>query len=176
MKPPWIFSTISSPPTTSAPASWRFLLLLAAGDGEHALGLAQAVRQHDGAAHHLVGVLGIDAEPQRQLDGLVELRELDFLHERDRLFDRVGPIGGDLRAGGREFLAVLLHDDLLWCKRALRALPLVAAKAGRRRHLVSWGPPSVATYPIDVQPHRPRRAGDGLDRRLRATRSSGPAS
>ncbi len=106
MNPPWIFSTISSPPTMSAPASWRFLLLLAAGDRQHALGLAEAVRQHDGAAHHLVGVLGIDAEPQRQLDGLVELRELDFLHERDRVFDRVGPIGGDLRSRGREFLAV----------------------------------------------------------------------
>ena len=56
----------------------RFLLLLAAGNREHALALAEAVRQDDRAAHHLIGVLRIDAEPQRQLDGLVELRELDL--------------------------------------------------------------------------------------------------
>jgi hypothetical protein len=51
-------------------------------NAQHALGLAEAVRQHDRAAHHLIGVLRIDAEPQRELDGLVELRELDLLHER----------------------------------------------------------------------------------------------
>ena len=71
----------------------RFLLLVAAGDRQHALGLAEPVRQHDRAAHHLVGVLRIDAQAQRQLDGLVELGELDLLHERDGLFERVRPIG-----------------------------------------------------------------------------------
>ena len=35
---------------------------------------ARAVRQIADAAHHLVGVLGIDAEVHRDLDRLVELR------------------------------------------------------------------------------------------------------
>src|SRR5207247_783528 len=54
-----------------------FLLLFAARDGEHALAPAEAVRQHDRAPHHLIGVLRIHAEPERQLDGLVELGKLD---------------------------------------------------------------------------------------------------
>ena len=78
VQPPMIFSTISSPPTIVGAGFLRFLLLVAAGDGQDALGLAEAVRQDDRAAHHLVGVLGIDAEPMGQLDGLVELGELDF--------------------------------------------------------------------------------------------------
>ena len=103
----------------------RFLLLLAAGDGQHALGLAEPVRQHDRAAHHLVGVLRIDAEPQRQLDGLVELRELDFLHERDGLFDRVGPIAATCARAAVNFLPCFRMHDLPWCKRAAdAALPL----------------------------------------------------
>ena len=58
----WIFSTISSPPTKSAPAASRFAHFVAGGDDQNLLRLAEAVRQNDGAAHHLVGVLGIDAE------------------------------------------------------------------------------------------------------------------
>ena len=122
IQPPLIFSTSSSPPTMSAPASCGFLLLLAAGDGEHALGLAEAVRQHDGAADHLVGVLGIDAKPQGELDGLVELRELDFLHERNRFFDRIRSDRGDLRSRGGVFLAVLRIESP-WCKRARSRSP-----------------------------------------------------
>ena len=37
------------------------------------------------AAHHLVGVTGIDAEIHRDLDGLVELRVGALLDELDRL-------------------------------------------------------------------------------------------
>jgi hypothetical protein len=37
------------------------------------------MRQNDCAAHHLVGVLGIDAEAQRDLDGFVKFGELDLL-------------------------------------------------------------------------------------------------
>ena len=59
----------------------RFLLLLAAGNHEHFLALAEAVRQHDGAADHLVGMLRIDAEAAGQLDGLIELGEFDFLEQ-----------------------------------------------------------------------------------------------
>ena len=66
-----------------------FALLVAAGDGQDLLALAQPVRQHDGAADHLVGVLRIDAKAHRQLDGLVELGELHLLHQGNGFFDRV---------------------------------------------------------------------------------------
>ena len=87
----------------------RFLLFFAAGDREHALGLAKAVRKDDRAAHHLIGVLGIDAQTKRQFHGLVEFRVFDLLHERDRVFDRIRSIGDDLRTGGCVFLAVCSH-------------------------------------------------------------------
>ena len=45
------------------------------------LRLAQPVRQNDRAAHHLVRVLRIDAQPQRHFDGFVELREFHFLQK-----------------------------------------------------------------------------------------------
>ena len=91
-----------------------FLLLLAAGDREHPLALSETVRQHDRPTHHLVGVFGIHAQTERHLDGLVELRELDLLHERDRVFDGIGPVGGDLRARCREFLAPFAHRLSSW--------------------------------------------------------------
>src|SRR5581483_2844800 len=83
----------------------------AAGDREDALALAEAVRQHHRAAHHLIGVLRIDAEAERHVHRLVELGELDLLHERNRLLDRGGPIDGDLRPRRAEFLAALSHDS-----------------------------------------------------------------
>jgi hypothetical protein len=39
--------------------------------------------QDDRSADHLIGVLGIDAQSQVQLDSLVELGELDLLKKRD---------------------------------------------------------------------------------------------
>ena len=50
-------------------------LLGLVADGEHgdAGGLTGAVRQVDGAAHHLVGLAGVDAEPDGDLDGRVLL-------------------------------------------------------------------------------------------------------
>ena len=49
--------------------------------------LPGAVRQHERAADHLVGVLGIDARDDGEVDGLVELGVRRLLHERARLFD-----------------------------------------------------------------------------------------
>jgi hypothetical protein len=86
----------------------RFLLFLGAGNRQHPLALAQPMRQDDRAADHLVGVLRVDAEAKRDLDGLVELRELHLLHEGDGLLDRVRTIG-HLLPGGSEFLACLSH-------------------------------------------------------------------
>ncbi len=88
----------------------RFLLLLAAGDRQHALALAEAVRKDDRAAHHLVRVLGIDAEAERHVHRLVELGVLHLLHQRNRFLDRVDLIDRNLRLGSGEFLAVLFHE------------------------------------------------------------------
>src|SRR3972149_5944174 len=51
----------------------RLALLLALREDGHADALADAAREHDRAAHHLVGVLGIDAEPEQQVERLGEL-------------------------------------------------------------------------------------------------------
>ena len=68
----------------------RLLELLARGDHQDLLALpAEPVRQHHGAAHHLVGVLGVDAEAHRDLDRLVELREGALRDHRDGLGQRV---------------------------------------------------------------------------------------
>jgi hypothetical protein len=70
------------------------------------------VRQHHGAPHHLVGVLGIHAKPQRELDGLVELGEFDFLHERDGVLERVAPVVGHLCPRRLVLFTVPAHDYL----------------------------------------------------------------
>src|SRR5207247_1542104 len=60
-------------PHDVGPPLARLALLVALREDRDAYRLADAVRQHHRAAHHLVGVLGIDTEPERQVDGLVEL-------------------------------------------------------------------------------------------------------
>ena len=65
------------------------LLFVAGGDHQHLLRFAQTVGQHDGAADHLVGVLGIDSQAHVQLHGFVELGEFDFLNQRHGLLDRI---------------------------------------------------------------------------------------
>ena len=70
----------------------RFLLLLALGDHEHALGLSGAVREQGRASDHLIGVLGIDAEEHRELDRLVELGEGDLLEQTERLVQLIRPL------------------------------------------------------------------------------------
>src|ERR1019366_3941274 len=80
----------------------RFLGLaqfIAAGDHQHLFRLAEAVRHEDGAADHLVGVLGIDAEAHMYFHGLVEFCVLDFLDKRNGLFQEVIP-GFDLLLRG----------------------------------------------------------------------------
>ena len=57
----------------SAPASLAFCRIVALGEHGDAHGFADTVRQHDGAAHHLVGFTRIDAEVHGDVDGLVEL-------------------------------------------------------------------------------------------------------
>ena len=64
-------------------------LLLALGEHRHPHRLADAVRQHDGSAHHLVGMLGIDPEPQRHVHRLVELGVGQLLEDAEGLLDGV---------------------------------------------------------------------------------------
>ena len=52
-----------------------FGLLFTLTENGHANGLAQAVRQGHSAAHHLVGVLGVNTQADGHVDGFVELGE-----------------------------------------------------------------------------------------------------
>jgi hypothetical protein len=93
IQPPWILSTISSPPTTSAPGLLASRCFSPASDYEHTLGLAETVRQHHGAAHHLVGVLRIDPEPNATSTVSSNFVNLSFLDERHGFFQRVAGTG-----------------------------------------------------------------------------------
>ena len=66
-----------------------FFGLGALGEHRDAQLAARAVRQRDHAAHHLVGMTRIDAQIDRQLDGLVELGGGARLHQLHGFFDRV---------------------------------------------------------------------------------------
>ncbi len=103
----WILSTRSSAPTTSAPASCASLALSPLANTTTRDRLAGAVRQVDRAADHLVGVLGIDAEADGEVDGLVELlaRSSSSGRSVEGLVDRV----------------LLLAVDLLGCRLVLLA-------------------------------------------------------
>ena len=68
-----------------------FGLFLLVGGAEHedADGLTRAVRQGHAAANHLVGLAGVNTQTHIDIDGRVELREGDFLHNADSLFERI---------------------------------------------------------------------------------------
>src|ERR1700749_3634733 len=83
-KPPWTRSIRSSEPPASAPAPPAPLGRVAVGEDEHAGRLARAVGQVDRAADHLVLLAGVDAEPDRHLDGGIELGDLVGLGDGDR--------------------------------------------------------------------------------------------
>ena len=64
----------------------RLLGLLALGEDGDPDDLARAVRQHDGAADHLVGVARVDAEAEVGLDGRRRTTTVDVcFSEVDRL-------------------------------------------------------------------------------------------
>ena len=55
------------------------------GEDDDAHGLAAALGQRHRAAQHLVRLAGVDAEPERGLDGLVEVLARQAPHELERL-------------------------------------------------------------------------------------------
>jgi hypothetical protein len=86
----------------------RLLDLLALGEDEDAQGSAGAVRQHQGAAHHLIGVTGVHPETQGDFHRLVELRLGGLLDQLHRLPQLVGAVL-DALGGGVVVLSVLAH-------------------------------------------------------------------
>ena len=89
---------------------------LALGEDNDAPRLAGAVRQHDAAAHHLVGVARVDPQAHVRLDRRVELGDRGLTHQRHRLGGRVHPAVLERRSG----VAVLLpvpscHLNSPWC-------------------------------------------------------------
>src|SRR5712691_103649 len=136
----------------------RLARLVALRERDHPHGLAGAVGEHGRAAHHLIGVLGIDAHPHVQLDRRIELRLAGLLDELHALFGRVFAKAVDLL---RE-LVVTLAVLFLWHVRPLSATrPAVsrAVHATRRWTL-------IVSLGADLDSHAARRALDHLHRSL----------
>src|SRR5213592_5042275 len=71
------------------PRFLRFANFLAARNHQHAYCLAESIRQTHGAADDLVGMLGVHAQINRQLDGFVELRMMRLLQHLGRFAELV---------------------------------------------------------------------------------------
>src|SRR5450755_3698524 len=69
--------------------------------------LAGAIRQVDGAADHLVGLAGVNTQPEGHLDGWVELSDLGGLGQGHRLGRAVQPVPVDLLGGAAVRLTAL---------------------------------------------------------------------
>ena len=107
--PPWIgFHQILGADDFGA-GRRGFLGLVAAREHRDADVLAGALGQVDDAADHLVGVARIDAQVQRDFDGLVELGGGEALDEADRLVDAVELLAVDLVGLGLLLLGQLCH-------------------------------------------------------------------
>ena len=121
----------SSKPTCSAPASFAACAAAPSRENEHAHLLAAAVRERAGAAHHLVGLLRINPEPERHRHRLVELGRRQFLQRRNSVGETVGLVAIHL-LGGRAitFAAIFLHDDFSSSEPAWRDSPDLVPPSG----------------------------------------------
>src|SRR5690606_5819925 len=86
--------------------------LLALCEDEDANGLPRPVGEDDRAAHDLVRVAGIDAQTDRDLDGLIELGEcrvLDPLERLGRILER--NLRAELAHGRAVLLPMVRHQS-----------------------------------------------------------------
>ena len=65
----------------------RFAKFFAGGQHENSLGLTQAVRERHSATNHLIGLLGVHAKIQHQLDRLVEFDIVGLLQKFGGFFN-----------------------------------------------------------------------------------------
>ncbi len=87
--PPWTAETRILRPHDVRPRRRRLVGLGAAREHGHTQAAPGSVWKVDHAAHHLIGVLGVDPKIYRDLDGLIELRIGPRHDELDRLGDRI---------------------------------------------------------------------------------------
>src|SRR5664279_876844 len=85
----------------------RLRCAITGGEDQDPCGLAGAVRQVDGATHHLVGLAGVDPEPEGDLDGRVVLGRRRRLGQADGGQRCVQGRGVHLLGGGAIRLAAL---------------------------------------------------------------------
>jgi hypothetical protein len=111
--------------------------LVALGERDDPDLLAGAVRQDRGAANHLIGVLGVDAHSEVQLDGRVELRLAGVLDQLGGLGGWVLPAALDLFRKRLVPLAVLLRH------RCCSSRPFAASRLSRGRRPQFAGCPSI---------------------------------
>src|SRR5690606_10042269 len=90
--------------------SLGFFSLRTLGEHGDAPSLAGTCRQNHGAAHQLVGLLGIDAEGHGHVDGLIELGGGVLLDQRQRIGQRVELVAINGGASGLGTLGKLSHD------------------------------------------------------------------
>ena len=90
-----------------------FFSLGTLGKHGHALGLAGAVGQHDGAAHHLIRLLGINAELHRHVDGFIEFGGGTLFDEAQSVGQGIQLVAVDLALEGFLFFGELGHLNTL---------------------------------------------------------------
>src|SRR5207302_8289702 len=116
-------------------------------------GLADAVGEDHRPAHHLVGVLGIDAEADGDVHGLVELLLGRLADEGARLVHRVALLAVDELLGFEILLSWAGHLSLLASR--LRRRP----SSGPFRRCCSWLlPPSRRSCPSSSSSRSARAA------------------
>src|SRR5207237_6028838 len=90
----------------------RLALFVTGCNHQHCFLSSEPVGKHDCAANHLVGMFWVDTQPQVQLDGLIELGELDFLNQRDRFVQIVWALF-DLFGSSLKLLTLFRHISSL---------------------------------------------------------------
>src|SRR5690606_8283709 len=124
----------------------------------HADGLAGAVGEHNRAAHHLIGVPGVDAQVDGHVDRLVELRDLQLTDEPAGLLDRVTLRAVDLLRDRPVLLSMLRHGRSPWFSRRSRCPSIERCPRGcayTPRWSPHWCPGSSSERSLQAASSRP---------------------